>query len=1034
MYISSEAVRKIASISCMVLLFSFVVSVGAMYVYAEDLPPVVDMCTNVPGDQASEPCADTQCATDGGTWNGASCDMPVVTPTCAEGEHLEGDVCVADAISAEEQMPADGVTVATSTDGTGGVAGVGGTVITGDATATTTAQNELNTNITDPDSPGESNSSTIDYMSSSTADVGSQVETLADTGINEAEGGEGDSLIVTGNAISTADVINLINTNIFNSTGLILFFNQLFGGGLDLRDFDLSYFFDGQAGASPTVNETTGEPQCTLLTCLTSSQFNVINTNTATVTNEVIVRANTGTNVASSSGDGSSSILTGDAYAAANVFNLVNTNIVNSSYLMLSFNNFGDLEGDITLPGTAWFSDLLAHEGAVPEMNSSSYDINNTNTVDFTGTTTASSETGENNAISTGVGSPMVSTGDAYTAANTYTDANSNYFGGTSVFLSFRIAGEWTGVVKDLPNGLAWTKLFDVYADQNGKMSTSTLILVLSENIADLPGAEEANCHEEDGPVNNCFRSSSFMSSSTNTALVENNVDVQANTGGNEAQAATGTAAIGTGDAYAVANVINLINTNIVGRNWIFALFNVFGDWSGDISFGRSALTLEAAASAAPTVTPGSEVVYTFTVTNNGDGTASDIELNANFDTDLLEFSDVSGSEGTDNGRRWNLGSVARGETRSYQYTARIGSVPSGTSMTIPLTATVSSDGDGSTEANVAFTVATIDVVTPPAPSSAPSGGGAGGAPVGLMGSNVANWSNPKITVAKSVSIATSTIPTNVDYKVVVTNDPSAGTASNAILTDTMYDPEGKVMYERSWDLQSLVPGDQVTLTYTVEFSTSSKPGIYRNVAKIDAIVGNPASVYSKSMVAQGVGLVELTAGGEVLGVATTAASCPALLTTYLKQGQRGTEVFKLQSFLNGQGEKLPTTSLFGPMTKAAVKRFQQKYAADVLAPLGLTSPTGAVLGMTQKKINEVNCNGAPVVGAPALPTPKVVAPTAPKPKTVAPKAPAKPVVAAPAPTTVAEAPVAPAQAPQESGGLKGWLKGFIPFVSASSN
>ncbi|MEK7068559.1 MAG: hypothetical protein AAB964_01955, partial [Patescibacteria group bacterium] len=261
--------------------------------------------------------------------------------------------------------------VATSTDGTGGQSGVGGTVITGDATASTSVDNELNTNSvsisqncaaatsTDPtpeelcDNPGqETNSSTITASTTNQGELGSAASSSATTGANAAEGDDGLATVVTGDALATANVINVINTNLFNSEGLILFINQLFGGGLDLRAYDLSYFFRGSPGASPTTNAN-GNPQCTLLTCLNSSSLNVLNTNNATVTNDVIVRAGTGDNTATTSGQGTDAdaeIDTGDAYAAANVINLVNTNFINSSYLLLAFNKFGDLNEDIILP------------------------------------------------------------------------------------------------------------------------------------------------------------------------------------------------------------------------------------------------------------------------------------------------------------------------------------------------------------------------------------------------------------------------------------------------------------------------------------------------------------------------------------------------------------------------------------------------------------------------------------------------------------------------------------------------------------
>ena len=67
-------------------------------------PPPTDVCPNVPGDQASGPCADVQCTEDGGTWNGTSCDMPPPPPTdvCPNvpGDQASGpcadEECVAD--------------------------------------------------------------------------------------------------------------------------------------------------------------------------------------------------------------------------------------------------------------------------------------------------------------------------------------------------------------------------------------------------------------------------------------------------------------------------------------------------------------------------------------------------------------------------------------------------------------------------------------------------------------------------------------------------------------------------------------------------------------------------------------------------------------------------------------------------------------------------------------------------------------------------------------------------------------------------
>ena len=917
-----------------------------------------------------------------------------------------------------------GQVIATSTDGTGGLHDdQGGSIETGDATATTNASTTLNINNIDPDGTndpecsdeddndeslpghqdgavgvdgpqcsdrvdndgddtwdyGDSSSNASVWHATSTNDAVADVlsTSTASTGENVAQGGQATTTIVTGTARAFANIINLINTNIFNSTGLILFLNEMFSTGLDLRNYDLSYFFDGEPGASPTINEETGEPQCTFLTCLNSSIVKVESGNTATVTNTVIVRADAGNNVATTSGDGGAEIATGDAYAGANVVNLVNTNIINSSYLMVAFNNFGDLDGDITLPGGSFFTDLFARGGTVPEMNASAYKISNENYGTSTSDVGVDANTGSSTAETTGEGSGIVATGDAYSQATEYTDLNKNYIGGTSAFFMFRVAGEWKGNFKSLPDGLYPYTYQDV-ATKDGTTSTSTLVLITNEELDEegtpegqdegnydneqLPSTPEANCDEDEGAINNCMNSSQVIASSTNTAVVENNIDVSANTGNNVAITEDGTAHVITGDAYAIANLVNIINTNIVGRNWIFAIFNVLGNWNGDVSFGKSALALTAKTLAPATVAPGAEIAYEFTVTNNGDRDADDITLKADYDKSKLAFTDAEG-DSTDSGREWQLDTVRRGESRTFTFPAQVGDVPAGTGVTVPVAVSVLSDGNGS-NAEASFTIATVEVQAPATGGGGGGGGGGGSSKSGkIKASNNSkvvgptSSKNPDISVVKEVVGVSTTTPAVADYKVVITNSKTAGHLYDGKLSDTLYDPAGQVMYERSWDIGAMAAGEQITLTYSVEFPTTTIMGAYRNVASIagsrlgSGIDGKPFAPVT------GEATVTLGGAGLVLGAAL---DCSLAVTQTLNYGMTNPEVIKLQNFLNAhQGAALPPTGFFGPLTRAAVNKFQSTYAADILAPIGLTYPTGSVAGMTQKKIRSIVCASA---------------------------------------------------------------------------
>jgi len=117
------------------------------------------------------------------------------------------------------------------------------------------------------------------------------------------------------------------------------------------------------------------------------------------------------------------------------------------------------------------------------------------------------------------------------------------------------------------------------------------------------------------------------------------------------------------------------------------------------------------------------------------------------------------------------------------------------------------------------------------------------------------------------------------------------------------------------------------------------------------------------------------TGGGSGNGGSGSATWCYTF-NSNLSIGMSGAAVTALQTALQKDGETVTITGTFDDQTAAAVTGFQEKYAAEILTPAGLTNGTGYAGKATRAELNTLfGCStGTPITG-PVSPTPCVIAP-----------------------------------------------------------
>lgn len=483
----------------------------------------------------------------------------------------------------------------------------------------------------------------------------------------------------------------------------------------------------------------------------------VYNTNTASITNSADAQANTGNNT------DQNQIITGDASATANIINVINRNIVGNSWLFAIINVLGTWSGNLILPG----QDLLN----IKE-DSGNYDVTNINNASITNNATTDAQTGNN--LIDGSNNSAITTGDAQSTVNVETLANTNITKNNWFFLMINNMGTWTGKI------LGWDE------------ATQTTKEIFSFDFATLPNSPDQNNQD----------SSTIKVTNDNNADISNTVNAQANTGNNSviANAKNAVATIETGAATAKANIFNLINTNITGNNWMFAIVNVIGNWTGNAIFAYPDLAISID-SKSDSLSSGDSSTFIITYANIGKAASEDAVIDVSLPKGLLSFS--NGSSGT---------------------TKQLDGLQPGQQKTIEVTATA--DEIGSTEATskVVATVSTKTTEKETANNSTEE-------PVTIK-NDIQEDISSKLKIKRNDPTVTFSSEGEIITHSIIVENSGESLLYDVVLRDSVVDPSGNSVSKYEWSIGDLRKGKKVSVKYQILIDKNAKSGTYTNKAK----------------------------------------------------------------------------------------------------------------------------------------------------------------------------------------------------------
>ena len=625
-----------------------------------------------------------------------------------------------------------------------------------------------------PVTPTTAPAATVVVVVSNEAEVNNDSQSLANTGGNTIDnnqpgettptptaGPQGtSSMIVTDKAIALANIVNAVNTTSIGSSVKIYLLNNV-NGAVGQIDLNTAWGLLNSNGDNMNV-----------LTIDTTGQNNhVLIDNLGIIQNQVEVTANTGGNQIS--GGNNSSIFTGNAYALANVMNLLNLNLINSRFFMGVINVDGSTLGDIVLPNPENFLNSSGGQGGIEGA------INNLTNIDSQAAATA--ESGHNSITTTGDG--LILTGNSQSAVNILTSSNLTLSGNNQLLVGLNILGNWSGNIYNF---------YGLGSSVGGG----------NYNLFTIDGNSQEN---DKNTINTTVN---------NTAAISNMVLAQAMSGNNTINSSEGQSIIQTGSTWSLANIANLANLNLFNSNWFYMTINVVGDWGGNLIFAYPDLMINLSL-ANDLLKIGDETQVTVNYANVGyDDTNDTNKIQVDLPLNLEYLDDNSGLSLSKNGNSlvWQVSDMPAKSSRSFTIKVRLTKEES-TAWRLVKTA-MAAEAIARSEVVINGNISTSKTEV-----STDNNRAQAVAYVNVDGSN--NQSNllPKIVITEKNNVNNWVYKNDVvSFEMGVKNEGEA-TAYNSYLVQKVFDSYGNLITQNKIKLGNIVVGKSGKVTFGLPIS-----------------------------------------------------------------------------------------------------------------------------------------------------------------------------------------------------------------------